>query len=160
VAAIRGYCFGVAFELSLACDFRIVSETADFALPEMRIGMIPGSGGSARLVKMIGITRTKDMVMRARRVAGAEADGWGIVTACVPDVQLEEATANLVEELCRFSPLAQRTIKGVLSAALDAPLSTAIELEGEAYGRLRSSHDFYEGVVSFSEKRPPRFDGT
>ena len=65
VAAIRGYCFGVGFELSLACDFRIVSETAELALPEQRIGMIPGSGGSARLVRMIGIARTKDVAMRS-----------------------------------------------------------------------------------------------
>ena len=66
IAAIHGYCFGVAFELSLACDFRIVTEGARLGLPEQRIGMIPGSGGSARLARMIGIGRTKDMVMRAR----------------------------------------------------------------------------------------------
>ena len=83
IAAVRGYCFGVGFELALACDFRIASETAEFALPEMRIGMIPGSGGSARLLQMVGIARAKDMAMRARRVKGGGALRWGFVTECV-----------------------------------------------------------------------------
>src|SRR5438477_9377453 len=68
IAANRGYCFGVGFEISLACDFRIASETALYALPEQRLGQIPGSGGSARLQKIIGITRTKDIVMRSKRI--------------------------------------------------------------------------------------------
>ena len=83
IAAIHGYCFGVAFELSLACDFRIVTEGALLGLPEQRIGMIPGSGGSARLARMIGIGRTKDLVMRARRLPGPEAHAWGIALDCV-----------------------------------------------------------------------------
>jgi 2-furoate---CoA ligase len=76
IAANRGYCFGVGFELSLACDFRIASDTAQFALPEQRLGQIPGSGGSARLQKMIGITRTKDIVMRSKRISARQALDW------------------------------------------------------------------------------------
>ena len=160
VAAIRGYCFGVGFELSLACDFRIVSETAEFALPEQRIGMIPGSGGSARLVRMIGIARTKDMAMRSRRIPARQAHAWGIAVECVPDAALESGLDAFVDELRGFSPLAQRTLKSVLNTAQDAPLHVAIELEGQAYGRLRSSDDFREGVESFYEKRRPGFKGT
>src|SRR3954451_168105 len=85
IVANRGYCFGVGFELSLACDFRIASETTFYALPEQRLGQIPGSGGSARLQKIIGITRTKDLVMRSRRISGKQAYEWGIATECVPD---------------------------------------------------------------------------
>ncbi len=84
IAANRGYCFGVGFEISLACDFRIVSETCQYALPEQRLGQIPGSGGSARLQKIIGITRTKDIVMRSKRIAAKQAYDWGIATECVP----------------------------------------------------------------------------
>ena len=160
IAANRGYCFGVGFELSLACDFRIASETCFYALPEQRLGQIPGSGGSARLQKMIGIARTKDMVMRSRRISGRQACDWGIATDCVPDQQLESATDALVEELRAFSPLAQRTAKKLLNDTEDATLSTAIELEGHCYSRLRQSDDFREGVEAFHAKRPAKFRGS
>ena len=80
IVANRGYTFGVGFELSLACDFRIASETTRYALPEQNLGQIPGSGGSARLQKIIGITRTKHIVMRAKRITGDQAYDWGIAT--------------------------------------------------------------------------------
>ena len=160
IAANRGYCFGVGFELSLACDFRIASETCFYALPEQRLGQIPGSGGSARLQKMIGIARTKDMVMRSRRIGGREAYDWGIAVECVPDKQLESATDALADELRAFSPLAQRTAKKLLNDTEDATLATAIELEGHCYSRLRQSDDFREGVEAFHAKRPAKFRGT
>jgi 2-oxoglutaroyl-CoA hydrolase len=160
IAANRGYCFGVGFELSLACDFRIVSETCQYALPEQRLGQIPGSGGSARLQKMVGIARTKDIVMRSRRILARQAYDWGIATDCVGDDKLETATDSLVEELRVFSPLAQRTAKRLLNDTEDAMLSTAIELEGHCYSRLRQSDDFREGVEAFHAKRPAKFKGT
>ena len=160
IAANRGYCFGVGFELSLACDFRVVSETCFYALPEQRLGQIPGSGGSARLQKIIGITRTKDIVMRSRRIPAKQAYDWGIATECVPDDKLEAATDALVDELRAFSPLAQRTAKKLLNDTEDATLSLAIELEGHCYSRLRQSDDFREGVEAFHAKRPARFKGT
>jgi len=160
IAANRGFCFGVGFELSLACDFRIVAETCQYALPEQRLGQIPGSGGSARLQKIIGITRTKDIVMRSRRIPARQAYDWGIATECVGDAKLEAATDALVDELRAFSPLAQRTAKKLLNDTEDAMLSTAIELEGHCYSRLRQSDDFREGVEAFHAKRPAKFKGT
>ena len=159
IAANRGYCFGVGFELSLACDFRLASETCLYALPEQRLGQIPGSGGSARLQKIVGITRTKDIVMRSKRISGAQAYDWGIATECVADDKLEAATDALVDELRSFAPLAQRTDKKLLNDTEDSSLSIAIELEGHCYGRLRSSEDFREGVEAFHAKRPPKFRG-
>ena len=159
VAAIQGYCFGVAFELSLACDFRLVTESTELGLPEQRIGMVPGSGGAIRLLHMIGISRTKDVVMRSRRISGREAVDWGIAIDCVPDAELETRTAALVKELCVYSPLAQRTAKGAINAAQHTTLAAGIEIEGNAYGRLRSSHDFMEGVESFVDKRRPNYTG-
>jgi 2-oxoglutaroyl-CoA hydrolase len=159
IAANRGYCFGVGFELSLACDFRLASETCLYALPEQRLGQIPGSGGSARLQKIVGITRTKEIVMRSKRIPGKQAYDWGIATECVSDDRLEAATAALVDELRSFSPLAQRTAKKLLNDTEDSSLSIAIELEGHCYSRLRSSEDFREGVEAFHAKRPPRFRG-
>jgi 2-oxoglutaroyl-CoA hydrolase len=160
IAANRGYTFGVGFELSLACDFRIASETTLYALPEQRLGQIPGSGGSARLQKMVGIQRTKDVVMRSRRVSGRQAHDWGLVAECVPDGELEAATDRLAEELRQFSPLAQRTAKRLLNEGENATLATAIELEGHCYSRLRTSDDFREGCNAFKEKRKPNFKGT
>lgn len=159
IAAARGYCFGVGFELSLACDFRLVTPTTLYALPEQKLGQIPGSGGSARLQKMVGITRTKDIVMRSRRISGTQAADWGVATECVPDAELETATDALVNELRSFSPLAQRTAKKLLNDTEDSPLSIAIELEGHCYSRLRSSEDFREGVEAFHAKRRPNFTG-
>jgi len=159
IAANRGYCFGVGFEISLACDFRLVSETCLYALPEQKLGQIPGSGGSARLQKMVGITRTKDIVMRSRRIPARQAYDWGVATECVADDRLEAATDALAEELRAFSPLAQRTAKKLLNDTEDASLAVAIELEGHCYSRLRSSEDFKEGVEAFHAKRPPQFRG-
>jgi 2-oxoglutaroyl-CoA hydrolase len=160
IAANRGFCFGVGFEISLACDFRIVSESCFYALPEQKLGQIPGSGGSARLQKIVGITRTKDIVMRSRRIPGKQALEWGIATECVPDAKLEAATDALVDELLMFSPLAQRTAKKLLNDTEDATLSIAIEMEGHCYSRLRQSDDFREGVEAFHGKRPAQFKGT
>ena len=160
IVANRGYAFGVGFEISLACDFRIVSETAQYALPEQKLGQIPGSGGSARLQKIVGITRTKDIVMRSKRIPGRQALDWGTATECVPGAELEAATDRLVDELRGFSPMAQRTAKKLLNDTEDASLSIAIELEGHCYSRLRQSDDFREGVEAFHAKRAPKFVGS
>jgi 2-oxoglutaroyl-CoA hydrolase len=160
IAANHGFCFGVGFELSLACDFRIATDTTFYALPEQKLGQIPGSGGSARLQQMIGIGRTKDIVMRSRRIPGQQAYDWGIAVECVADADLEAATDALVDELRAFSPLAQRTAKKLLNDTEDAPLSIAIELEGHCYSRLRTSDDFREGVEAFHGKRKPVFRGS
>ena len=160
IAALEKYAFGVGFELCLACDFRLCSKTALFALPEQRLAQIPGSGGSIRLLHMIGIQRTKDMTFRSRRVTGNEAKDWGMVLDCLDDNQLESAVDELVDELRTFSPLSQRTIKRVLNTAQNTTLEAGIEIEGNAYGRLRSSDDFREGVESFHAKRKPDFKGS
>ena len=129
------------------------------ALPEINLGMIPGSGGSARLQRMIGVSRAKNVAMRGRRIAGQEAFDWGLACELVEDAELEAATDALVRELRRFSPLAQRTLKQVFNAGENAPLEQAMEIEGQAYGRLRMSADFAEGVASFVDKRRPQFRG-
>lgn len=161
IAANQGYTFGVGFEISLACDFRIVTESCRYALPEQKLGQIPGSGGSARLQAIVGIARTKEIVMLSRRIPGRQAVDWGIAIDCVPDqAALDVAVAKLVAELVEFSPMAQRTAKKLINDSENATVQTGIELEGHCYSRLRQSDDFREGVLAFHEKRKPDFIGS
>ena len=160
IAANRGYCFGVGFEISLSCDFRIGSKTAQYSLPEQKLGQIPGSGGLARLQKIVGIVRAKDIVMRSKRLSAQRAYEWGIINEVVADEDLERETDKLVKELLNFSPLAQMTAKKILNQTEDMFVSAAIEMEGQAYSRLRTSDDFQEGVAAFHDKRQSSFKGT
>lgn len=159
IAAIPGYCFGVGLELALACDFRIAAQEAELALPEIKLGMIPGSGGTQRLARLVGMGRAKDLIMRGRRIAAAEALDLGLVSEVVPSGELDAAVRQLAGELTALSPLALAVAKRTLNQAYDAPLHLGLELEGLAYGFLRTSDDFREGVEAFGEKRPPSFEG-
>jgi 2-oxoglutaroyl-CoA hydrolase len=159
IAALRGYCFGVGLELALACDFRLAADDVQLGFPEVTIGMIPGSGGTQRLARLVGLGRAKDIVMRGRRIGAEEALALGLVTEIVPPGELESAVARLVGEISGLSPLALAMAKRVLNQAYEGPLSQGLELEGLAYGLLRQTHDFREGVESFVEKRPPEFSG-
>lgn len=159
VAALHGYCFGVGLELALACDFRIAADDLQLAFPEVTIGMIPGSGGTQRLARLVGLGRAKDLVMRGRRVGADEALALGLVTEVVPAGELDGAVARLIDELSNRSPLALAMAKRVLNQTYEGPLSQGLELEGLAYGLLQQTHDFREGVESFVEKRAPEFRG-
>jgi 2-oxoglutaroyl-CoA hydrolase len=159
IAALHGYCFGVGLELALACDFRIAADDLQLAFPEVTIGMIPGSGGTQRLARLVGLGRAKDIVMRGRRVTADEALALGIVTEVVPTAELEDAVGRVIDDLARLSPLALAMAKRVLNQAYEGPLAQGLELEGLAYGLLQQTHDFREGVKAFTEKRTPEFRG-
>jgi 2-oxoglutaroyl-CoA hydrolase len=159
IAKLQGYAFGVGLELALACDFRIAADDVELALPEVKLGMIPGSGGTQRLVRLIGLARAKDAIMRGRRIGAEEALALGLVTRVVPAAELDAAVDELVAELAELSPLALALAKRVLDLAEESPLHVGLHVEGLAYGLLRSTDDFREGVEAFGEKRKPRFEG-
>jgi 2-oxoglutaroyl-CoA hydrolase len=161
IALVDGYCFGVGLELALSADIRLATERSEFALPEMNLGMIPGSGGTQRLARLIGLSRAKFHILTATRIKAQQAFDWGLVSdeLYADRDALYEGTEKLVSKLIGFSPAALRTGKEVLDRGIDGPLYTGIELERKAYAMLRSSHDFTEGVHAFAEKRPPVFEG-
>jgi 2-oxoglutaroyl-CoA hydrolase len=159
IAAIDGYTMGAGLELAVACDFRIATRRSEFAFPEVRLGMIPGSGGTQRAMRLVGMTRAKLFMMTGQRIPAAQAEAWGLITQTVADDGLDPAVAALAGELADKAPLALRTLKMVLNRGADAPLDTALELERKAYAWLRSTHDYEEGVRSFLDKRPPRYQG-
>src|SRR4029450_8614350 len=128
--------------------------------PEVRLGMIPGSGGTQRALRLIGVTRAKLFMITGHRIPAARADAWGALTPPgVPADGLAPAVRALPAELAERPPLALRTLKMVLNRGADAPLDTALELERKAYAWLRSTHDYDEGVRAFLDKRPPKYQG-
>ncbi|MCF6506601.1 enoyl-CoA hydratase/isomerase family protein [Blastococcus sp. MG754426] len=161
IAAIDGYCFGVGLELALSCDIRLATDRSQFALPEMNLGMIPGSGGTQRLSRLIGLSRAKYHILTATRIQAQDALDWGLVSEelFADRDALNEGVEKLVTKLLGFSPIALQTGKEVLDRGIDGPLYTGIELERKAYAMLRATQDFAEGVKAFGEKRKPEFVG-
>lgn len=159
IAAIDGYTMGAGLELAVACDFRIATVRSEFAFPEVRLGMIPGSGGTQRAMRLIGMTRAKLFMMTGQRIGAERAEAWGLITQAVANDGLDAAVATLAGELADKAPLALRTLKMVLNRGADAPLDTALELERKSYAWLRATHDYEEGVRAFLDKRPPRYQG-
>ena len=161
IVAIDGYCFGAGLELSMACDIRVATRRSQFGQPEIRLGMIPGSGGSQRLLRYLGRSRAKYYVMTGERFSAEQAHDWGLVASMVEDREaLDHEVQRIAEMLLGYSPLALRLAKEVIDAGADAPLATGIELERKAYSLLRATHDFAEGVDAFVNKRKPEFTGS
>jgi 2-oxoglutaroyl-CoA hydrolase len=160
IAAMEKYAFGVAFELSLACDFRLASADCQVGLPEVSIGQMPGSGGSVRVARLIGMTRAKDMVMLGKRLPAEQALDWGILTAVAKDNDaLTELVDDYAKKLNAMAPISLQSLKRVLNAAPDSSLKVALEVEGHSYEKLRWTEDYIEGINAFSEKRKANYKG-
>src|SRR5688572_33458538 len=124
---------GAGLELAVACDFRVATLRSEFAFPEVRLGMIPGSGGTQRAMRLIGMTRAKLFMMTGQRVSAERAEAWGLITQAVPDGGLDVAVGALATELAERAPLALRTLKMGIGRGAEAPLETALEMAREAY---------------------------
>jgi enoyl-CoA hydratase len=160
IAAVNGYALGGGFELALACDLRVAAEEAVFGLTEVRVGILPGGGGTQLLPRLIGATRAKEMIYTAKRISAAEAERFGLLNAVVPRAELMTKARELADAICANAPLSIRQSKLAIDAGLNTDLRTGLTIENEAYTRVILSNDREEGIRAFNEKRPPRFSGT
>ena len=133
IAAIEKWAMGVSFELSLACDFRIATENTQLALPEINLGVTPGSGGTIRIAHLAGLTRAKEMIMRGRRLSAREAFEWGILTEVVPDGTLNAAIDRWVSDIAGRPQIPLLALKRILNSTYEAPLSVGLQLEGQTF---------------------------
>lgn len=153
IAAVNGFAFGGGLELALAADIRVASEQAAFAMPETKIGTLPGWNGTGRLPEIIGAPRAKQMIFTGARIDAALAERWGLVNEVVPAGELMPRARALGKEIAANAPIAVQLAK----AAIDGH---GAALEAFAGALAASVDDGKEGIAAFREKRPPRFTGS
>jgi len=159
ICAINGMAMGGGLELALACDIRICVETAVFALPEVRVGSIPGAGGTQRLPRTIGMSDAMLMLLAAERIDAVEALRIGLVSRVVPPERLMDEARAIAAKIATNAPLAVNAVKGLVRRGMNLPLADAINEERMTWGLLRDTKDRIEGRIAFKEKRKPVYKG-
>jgi enoyl-CoA hydratase/carnithine racemase len=159
IAAIHGYCLGGGLELAMACDIRIAAEDAQLGQPEIKLGLIPGGGGTQRLPRLVGHGRALYLNLSGDPISGAQAYDWGLVEQVVPREGLLDAALALARTLAERSPFAMGVIKELAAETRDLPLAEGMQREAQGFIKCIGSEDGAEGVVAFLEKRRPQFTG-
>ncbi|MET3288058.1 UNVERIFIED_CONTAM: methylglutaconyl-CoA hydratase [Brevibacillus sp. OAP136] len=159
IAAVNGVAFGGGTELALACDIRIASSAARFALTETSLGIIPGAGGTQRLPRLIGPGRAKELIFSARRVEAEEALQIGLVEYVVPVDALMERAQELAGRIAQNAPIALAQAKFAIDQGLETSLANGLAIEQKAYEVTIPTRDREEGLLAFREKRAPRYTG-
>jgi len=159
IAAVNGLALGGGLELALACDLKIASERASFGQPEIKLGLIPGWGGTQRLPRAIPIARAAEMLLTGEPIDAQEAYRLGLVNRVVPPAELMPTAIQWAENLCALGPVALRAAKQAMARGLDMELSDGLALEQRLFGELLDTEDFEEGSRAFSERRKPDFKG-
>ncbi len=159
IAAVSGYALGGGCELAMLCDMIIASETAQFGQPEIKIGVIPGAGGTQRLVRVIGKSRAMEHILTGRFFSAQQAYEWGLVSRVVPvELYLEEAL-RLAEEIASMPPIAVQLAKQAILKSYEISLEEGLHFERRNFYLLFATEDQKEGMRAFSEKRPPQWKG-
>jgi enoyl-CoA hydratase len=159
IAMINGFALGGGCELALACDLRTAGRSARLGQPEVRLGLIPGGGGTQRLPRLVGAGRALRMILTAELVDAEEAYRIGLVDMLCDDDVLRERTMDMARTMAGFSPVAMRLAKAAVAAAAEAPLAAGLAMERELFITAFASEDRQEGVSAFLEKREPDFRG-
>ena len=157
IAAVAGYAMGGGCELALACDIVIAAESAQFALPEIKLAMLPGAGGTQRLPRAIGKAKAMDMCLSARMLNAEEADRYGLVSRVVPDAELQTTALKLATQIAGYSLPALMAIKESVNRSYEASLSEGILFERRELHARFASADAHEGMHAFLDKRAPVF---
>jgi len=159
IAKIDGHCLGAGLELALACDFRIASEASTLGAPEIDLGLIPGGGGTQRLVRLVGEAVTKELVLRGEHVSASEADEYNLVNRAVPDEELDETVEEYVSDMVQGPQTALKIAKNVIDEGQDVDLESGLTMEKQGFSVLMSTDDMIEGVTAFQADREPEFEG-
>jgi enoyl-CoA hydratase/carnithine racemase len=159
VAAVFGFALGGGTELALACDLVVAADDAVFGLPEVRLGLVPAGGGTQLLVRRVGRSVAKDLVLTGRRVDAAEARRLGLIDRVVPRAELQDAAAALAAEIAGNAPTAVRLAKWAIDLGADLAQEAALEVEDQAWRRAVLSDDRREGIAAWVGKRQPRWPG-
>jgi enoyl-CoA hydratase len=159
LCAVHGYCLGGGSELALACDLRIADRTTRFSQAEIRLGLIPGAGGTQRLARLVGPGQALRIALTGDMIDAAEAHRIGLVEFLVDEGKHLEKARDVAERMARWSPVALRLAKRSVRASMETPLSSGLDLERELFLAAFSSEDAREGLRAFVEKRDPKFRG-
>ena len=159
IAAVNGLTLGGGLELALACDLKIASENASFGQPEIKLGLIPGWGGTQRLPRIIPVARAAEMLLTGEPIDAQEAYRLGLVNKVVPLPQLLSTAKEWAENLCSLGPLALRAAKEAMLKGLDMDLENGLRLEQGLFEGLLDTEDYEEGTKAFVERRKPKFKG-
>jgi enoyl-CoA hydratase len=159
IASVRGAAFGGGLELAMRADLIVAGDRARFGLPEIRVGLIPGGGGTQRLVRLVGRHRALGLLLTGDAIDAGEAHRLGLVHQVVADADCDAAAVALAVRIAAMPPLAVQQIREVVALGEDAPIETAMMLEHKALQLLCASEDKREGIRAFFEKRPPVFEG-
>lgn len=159
IAAIEANALGGGLELALACDIRVASEHASLGLPEVRLAVTPGAGGTQRLPRAVGPARAKELALTGRIVDAHEAESIGLVSRVVPAGQARAAADEIAAEIAQRGPLAVREVKRLIDRSIDLDIDAGLAAEIEASQRVFDSEDMLEGAKAFFEKRPPQYRG-
>ncbi len=159
IAAVNGFALGGGCELALACDFIYASSHAKFGQPEVKLGILPGFGGTQRLSRRVGLGMARELIYTGKLIGPEEAQRIGLVNAVVPHAELMTRVQELAKSLLPVGPRAVAAAKRVMNAGADLPLTAAIALEAEAFGRCFETPEQQEGMKAFIEKRSAKFEG-